>query len=517
MKKFYTLLSAVALVASAASAAETHPTDGWKSIGTGEYREELFAAMYGQGAGATWQVEIEQSGDWYRFAPYAKEGNVVVDDMFWGETDDTYMYVNAADPNKVYAEPFFPYPDYYMNFWNCVEENGYTDALPSSTGYATLEDGVVEWPANPRRGGTNPWVIVFGEDPSMEGFENLTQTQGVSFTLPGTRFPDYSLSVSTDLFSAEKTINVLLEPGFSLDEIHFYVKYGVHKMNTAEAIKEGPTVSNAPLVNLPLTLDEGNGIYTLMLVGLDKNDNVMSSAINYIVVRDNSEADWQSCGEILFEDPFYNGGIYGSESNRQEYVVELQRDANNPGQFRLIAPFLNDPVMIARMEADPSYRSELNADFNLYFDASDPEKVVLEPGITGIVYDGDIIYAGTPWLTLEGQTFADEAAYEEQVEALVANEKYGTMDEDGLITFPNNKGLCIQYTETEYMYGTWYDEYSALYIQLPEDVLGVKGIVAEDADAPVVYYNLQGVRVDNPAKGGIYIRTQGGKASKVAL
>lgn len=45
----------------------------------------------------------------------------------------------------------------------------------------------------------------------------------------------------------------------------------------------------------------------------------------------------------------------------------------------------------------------------------------------------------------------------------------------------------------------------------------VEAIEAEvDADAPVVYYNLQGQRVDNPANG-MYIRVQGNKAEKVAL
>ncbi|MDE6463355.1 MAG: hypothetical protein K2L16_01805 [Muribaculaceae bacterium] len=41
---------------------------------------------------------------------------------------------------------------------------------------------------------------------------------------------------------------------------------------------------------------------------------------------------------------------------------------------------------------------------------------------------------------------------------------------------------------------------------------GVEGIVAEDAEAPV-YYNLQGVRVDNPA-AGLYIVVRGSKVAK---
>lgn len=44
----------------------------------------------------------------------------------------------------------------------------------------------------------------------------------------------------------------------------------------------------------------------------------------------------------------------------------------------------------------------------------------------------------------------------------------------------------------------------------------VDAIEAEDADAPVVYYNLQGVRVANP-ENGLFIRVQGNKATKVLV
>lgn len=45
---------------------------------------------------------------------------------------------------------------------------------------------------------------------------------------------------------------------------------------------------------------------------------------------------------------------------------------------------------------------------------------------------------------------------------------------------------------------------------------GVESLDADCQDAPVEYYNLQGVRVDNPA-GGIYIRVQGRSAVKVVI
>lgn len=48
------------------------------------------------------------------------------------------------------------------------------------------------------------------------------------------------------------------------------------------------------------------------------------------------------------------------------------------------------------------------------------------------------------------------------------------------------------------------------------ETTGVEGVETVDADAPAVYYNMQGVRVANPAKG-LYIRVQGNKATKVVL
>lgn len=46
-----------------------------------------------------------------------------------------------------------------------------------------------------------------------------------------------------------------------------------------------------------------------------------------------------------------------------------------------------------------------------------------------------------------------------------------------------------------------------------ENVIVDENVGAEDADAPVVYYNLNGVRVENPSNG-IFIRVQGSKVTK---
>ncbi|MBQ2285177.1 MAG: leucine-rich repeat protein [Clostridia bacterium] len=49
-----------------------------------------------------------------------------------------------------------------------------------------------------------------------------------------------------------------------------------------------------------------------------------------------------------------------------------------------------------------------------------------------------------------------------------------------------------------------------------EDMSGVEETLADDGNTPAEYYDLNGVRVENPEKG-VYIKRQGGKTTKVVL
>lgn len=50
----------------------------------------------------------------------------------------------------------------------------------------------------------------------------------------------------------------------------------------------------------------------------------------------------------------------------------------------------------------------------------------------------------------------------------------------------------------------------------PEGGSAIEGVEADNAAAPVEYFNLQGVKVANP-EGGLFIKVQGNKATKVVL
>lgn len=54
------------------------------------------------------------------------------------------------------------------------------------------------------------------------------------------------------------------------------------------------------------------------------------------------------------------------------------------------------------------------------------------------------------------------------------------------------------------------------YVEESGVISAVSNIAADDENAPAEYYNLQGVRVNNPAPG-IYIVRRGNKVSKVLV
>lgn len=88
--------------------------------------------------------------------------------------------------------------------------------------------------------------------------------------------------------------------------------------------------------------------------------------------------------------------------------------------------------------------------------------------------------------------------------------------DNGSVSLEAYEGKKIQfgfrYVSTAEIAGTW----EIKEIKVTGDKNGaVEGVDMVDADAPVVFYNLQGVRVANPAAGNIYVRVQGAKATKV--
>lgn len=93
----------------------------------------------------------------------------------------------------------------------------------------------------------------------------------------------------------------------------------------------------------------------------------------------------------------------------------------------------------------------------------------------------------------------------------------GTVEND-----PNN-GFPAIYTHSTYhlqedsdYYGSWEDDYKITYGNWV-DVAGINDITITDSEnAPIEYFNISGVRVDNPTSG-IYIKKQGHSVQKIIV
>lgn len=84
--------------------------------------------------------------------------------------------------------------------------------------------------------------------------------------------------------------------------------------------------------------------------------------------------------------------------------------------------------------------------------------------------------------------------YNESVNTTVANDYTGTIE------------FVLPTTQREPAFVTFHNEIIA----------GINNVAVDNANAPVQYFNLQGVEVANP-ENGIYIRRQGNKATKVLV
>lgn len=60
-------------------------------------------------------------------------------------------------------------------------------------------------------------------------------------------------------------------------------------------------------------------------------------------------------------------------------------------------------------------------------------------------------------------------------------------------------------------------DWNDMTVTLTTPVAGVDAPMVDDSSAPVEYYNMQGVRVEQPLAPGLYIRRQGSKATKVLV
>lgn len=176
------------------------------------------------------------------------------------------------------------------------------------------------------------------------------------------------------------------------------------------------------------------------------------------------------------------------------FTVSVYRNEET-GEYRV-----NDPLK--GLYAEQGWDAESP---ELILDATNPANVMFGMTSSGVNggSDGLYYYFSEAWY---------EENYGEGADALEEDLRITLTEEENTLTFtfPYHCSTVFASTSGKFYYGS--PEESTLVITINS---GVNSVVV-DTNAPVEYFNLQGVKVENPSNG-LYIRRQGAVATKVVL
>lgn len=205
---------------------------------------------------------------------------------------------------------------------------------------------------------------------------------------------------------------------------------------------------------------------------------------------------WVSLGKGSFVENLVYPLFMGVE-NKTAAEVEVLCSEFNPGNYKVIDPL---KALYAA--------NKINAESpRLDLDATDPTNVLVPLTSTGLGNEKDGLYF-----------YFSESWYDTEIEPSTTPDAYKiTLKTEGnkaTVTFPVKSISVYASTSEDYFNGAPY--VSTLTFNLSDENAGIGDITVETPNGPATYYNLQGVRVENPSNG-IFIRREGNKATKVLV
>lgn len=466
---------------SKAKAPET--ASDWTSIGEGTYLEDLLTIFSDVEPNQMWKVDIETSASnpgWYRFLPYAS-GPVA--DLIGRSDTENYIYLNASDPNKVYGLDFDAFGSFSIS--NYVPETEWNiDA--SEAGYGILADNCITFP-------TNSWVIY------NNNWKYTTRNTGMKLYLPGAEVVDYSLKVTSATWcGTDNEIKYNISAGSSVAAIKAILLAGEYPMTDGNASVVANQGQQIPAGNITVEASV-QGIHSLLVVALDANGKVQSKDVSYFFGDFESDDNWKSLGTGQFTEGIYAANY--DDIDNETFDVEVQESKTQPGRYRIVNPYSNHSILgdgtLAATEHGHAHY--------IYIDATVADRVFVEASPIGL--DGPFGHAAV-------NSYGAKYAGTDVEEQAKSSGFYGTYDADTrTISYPDNKILL---GEKGYQNGVFLAGNSDTKLVLPE-IAGVDGIAVDNTNAPVEYYNLQGVRVSNPAAGQLVIKRRGSEVTKMIV
>lgn len=413
---------------------------------------------------------------------------------------DQEWYIEAMDVNKVVPLSFYTGMNVLYSGIGHVYVISCDDVLEMGANvpatYGTLNNGVISLPKGtlfywlPEYKGHEADVFGYKYDSSIQLPDGASAT--VKLTVPYCENPDpkdgYVVRFEANGNNIEETILGVYAGDWDLTD------------NVLEQFLADPNTTHAPYsiyktAGLGFKVSgiiEKYNMYSFIAVCVDKDKNVVASAIDHFYVQPNDGAFWKTLeGKARIVDNIIAG--YYSQYSNETLICDVQESTKTPGYYRIVNPYGG-----SWKYAETSTHSEDHTHY-LYVNATDPNKVYIEESPLG--YD-----AG------DGCFRVNSLAYNYIQAGLTPKTEWYGKKSDTNISFPAS---TIVVSEKNYNNNAWYttNKQGRLQIAIPRQA-GVDGIVGDANEAQAEYFNLQGVRVANPVPGQMLIVRRGENVTK---
>lgn len=216
---------------------------------------------------------------------------------------------------------------------------------------------------------------------------------------------------------------------------------------------------------------------------------------------------WIDLGQGLFDEHIVSD-IFSAEPYIDPYNVTVMQKRANPGIYQVIDPWHGLYESLDSSAASPA----------IELDATDPDNVLMSRTDLGLNNGdelGDLSISSYSWYM---QSYGGGAANTPQQNRITLETKEETGDngvkyEVRTFTFPYRSTFYYGAANNKSYYASPYS--STLTVRTVTGTTGIDGISSGNADddtcatAPATYYNLQGIRVTDPAPGQLLIKRQG--------
>lgn len=223
---------------------------------------------------------------------------------------------------------------------------------------------------------------------------------------------------------------------------------------------------------------------------------------------------WEDFCTAQFEDGWILTGytISGAPALPTDipWTVNVQKSLTEEGTYRLDNPY--------RADGSPIPAASTKTGGYIVFSLADPDFVIVFPEIFSGALNGTTRLC---CVNTEGFYIGLGLTKEEILANVSGTDNYEAstyVEDTHVVSIPKCGFNFAGAFDTYYTWQTQEEESLAdnmnTKITLSRGTSAIANVEVDDLNAPVVYYNLQGVRVENPANG-VFIRVQGNQATKI--